>query len=163
MPTVDWERIRAEYIAGGTTFRALAKKYGVTKDAIGRRAKAEGWGEKRDATATKVRQATERKIIERRSDECADNAAVAMRIRAKLLKRLESEIDALPERMGTESAREVINTGTGKRTVVSTRIKLRDLAAAYKDLTADMDLADTETEDIDLTRAEVYGDENAEV
>ena len=34
------------------------------------------------------------------------------------------------------------------------------MTAAYKDLTADMDLADVDTEDIDATREEVYGDED---
>lgn len=159
MPTVDWERIRAEYIAGGTSYRKLADKYGLSVDAIKRRAGKDKWSEERTKTAPMVHRETVRKTVQRVSDECADNAAVAMRIRAKLLKRLEREIDALPERIGSESAREVVSTATGKRTVVSTRFKLRDLAAAYKDLTADMDLADTETEDIEQTRAEVYGED----
>ena len=33
-----WELIRAEYIAGGTSYAQLAKKYGVSKSLIGKRA-----------------------------------------------------------------------------------------------------------------------------
>ena len=162
MPTVDWERIRAEYIAGGASIRNLADKYGISKDAVGRRAKAEKWKETRDKTATKERQRTYERIVAQKADEAANNAGIAARIRSKLLLRLESEIDALPGSIGTESAKDIIKPekGGGKREVISKRWRLRDLTAAYKDLTADMDLADVDIEDIDATREEVYGDED---
>lgn len=149
MPSVDWERIRAEYIAGSASFRDLAQKYGVTKDAIGRRAKQENWVKQRDKTATKVRQKTEEKIVAKQADAAADNAAIAQRIRAKLLKKLEAEIDGLPDVMGSETAKEMsrIDRATGKRVAEYKRWKLRDLAAAYKDLTADMDLGGEASDD----------------
>lgn len=161
VPTVDWERIRAEYIAGGTSYRKLADKYGLSVDAIKRRAGRDKWCEERTKTATMVHRETVRKTVQRVSDEYADNAAVAMRIRAKLLKRLEREIDALPDSIGSESVKEIVRAeqGAGKREAMTKRWRLRDLAAAYKDLTADMDLADTDTEDIEQTRAEVYGED----
>jgi hypothetical protein len=160
--TVDWERIRAEYIAGGASIRNLADKYGISKDAVGRRAKAEKWKETRDKTATKVRQRTNERIVAQKADEAANNAVIAARIRSKLLLRLESEIDTLPGSIGTESAEDIVKSGKGggRREVTSKRWRLRDLTAAYKDLTADMDLADVDTEDIDATREEVYGDED---
>ena len=43
---IDWKQIKAEYIAGGTSYRTLAKKYkdeGISFEAIKRRAKNEGW------------------------------------------------------------------------------------------------------------------------
>ena len=82
MPTVDWERIRAEYIAGGASIRNLADKYGISKDAVGRRAKAEKWKETRDKTATKVRQRTNERIVAQKADEAANNAVIAARIRS---------------------------------------------------------------------------------
>lgn len=79
--------------------------------------------------------------IQKTAEAAADNAAIAQRIRAKLLKKLESEIDALPDNVGSESAKEVSRMdGTGKRESLYKRWRLRDLTAAYKDLTADMDL-----------------------
>ena len=121
----DWERIRAEYIAGGISLRELAQKYGVTRSAIGRRASSESWTDERDKTGTKVRQKTEDLIVSRQSEAYAENADIAERIRMKLLERLEREIDALPESIGTRLSRD------GKE------CKLRDLTGAYLDLTRD--------------------------
>ena len=36
----DWEKIRAEYIAGGISLRELAQKYGINRGAVGRKAKS---------------------------------------------------------------------------------------------------------------------------
>lgn len=121
----DWERIRAEYIAGGISLRDLAKKHGVSKDAISRRARADEWKLTRDKTATKVRQKTEDAVVARQAEANAENADIAARIRMKLLVRLEQEIDALPESIGTRLSRD------GKE------CKLRDLTGAYLDLTRD--------------------------
>lgn len=40
---MDWNRIRKDYIAGKGSYRELAKKYGVSPQVLGRRAKAENW------------------------------------------------------------------------------------------------------------------------
>lgn len=40
---MDWNGIRAEYIAGSCTYRELAEKYGVSFRTLGARAKREGW------------------------------------------------------------------------------------------------------------------------
>lgn len=79
----------------------------------------------RDKTATKVRQKTEDAVVARQSEAYAENADIAARIRMKLLERLEREIDALPESIGTRLSRD------GKE------CKLRDLTGAYLDLTRD--------------------------
>lgn len=149
MPKVDWERIRAEYIAGGTSYRKLADKYDVPIDTIKKRAGREGWKNDCTKVAPELHQKTVQKTVQRVSTECADNAAIAQRIRAKLLKKLEAEIDGLPDVMGSETAKEMsrIDRATGKRVAEYKRWKLRDLAAAYKDLTADMDLAGEKSDD----------------
>ena len=102
-----------------------------------------------DKTATKVRQKTEEKIVAKQADAAADNAAIAQRIRAKLLKKLEAEIDGLPDVLGSETAKEMsrIDRATGKRVAEYKRWRLRDLTAAYKDLTADMDLSGDKNDD----------------
>lgn len=121
----DWERIRAEYIAGGISLRDLATKYGINRGAVGRKAKAGNWAEDRAKTASIVRQKTDDTIVSRLSEANAENADIAARIRMKLLVRLEQEIDALPESIGTRLSRD------GKE------CKLRDLTGAYLDLTRD--------------------------
>lgn len=149
MPSVDWERIRAEYIAGGTSYRKLADKYGLSLSAVKRKAIKDGWNEERTETEPKVHRETVRKTVQKVADAAADNAATAHRIRAKLLKKLEAEIDGLPDVMGSETAKEMsrIDRATGKRVAEYKKWRLRDLAAAYKDLTADMDLAGEKGDD----------------
>lgn len=44
---MDWNEIRAEYIAGSCTYRELAEKYGVSFRTLGARAKREGWADLR--------------------------------------------------------------------------------------------------------------------
>ena len=43
----DWNVIKAEYIAGGTSYRKLVEKYGVSRTTLERKAKAEQWGKLR--------------------------------------------------------------------------------------------------------------------
>ena len=40
---MDWDKIKAEYIAGGTSYRKLAKKYEVSFDILKNVAVKEGW------------------------------------------------------------------------------------------------------------------------
>ena len=52
-----WQTIKAEYIAGGTSYRKLAQKYkdeGISFEAIKRRAKNEGWVELRSQAEHKA-------------------------------------------------------------------------------------------------------------
>lgn len=42
---MDWNKIKAEYIAGGTSYRKLAEKHGVTFAVLRRVAESEGWVE----------------------------------------------------------------------------------------------------------------------
>lgn len=44
---MDWNKIKAEYIAGGTSYRKLAEKYGVSRTTLERKAKDEKWSELR--------------------------------------------------------------------------------------------------------------------
>ena len=44
---VDWKRMRKEYISGGSSYRVLAAKYGVSRASVERRAKAEAWVDKK--------------------------------------------------------------------------------------------------------------------
>lgn len=140
----DWNAIRAEYIGGGISQRDLAKKHSVSYQALKRRSENEGW--------VKMREDAERMATAKASQKiaaaAADNATVAARIKSKLLAKLEKEIDALPEKIGSETNGTLIedkNVGRGSktRTIKSQVYKLRDLTAAYKDLTADMQLVES--------------------
>lgn len=83
------------------------------------------------------------KAEQKTADAAAKNAVIAERIRTKLLNRIEKEIDALPEHIGTEMTSNIENLSydgrkLSKKTYGGKNYKLRDLTAAYRDLMADM-------------------------
>lgn len=138
---VDWNVLRAEYIGGGTSYRKLAKKHGISVNTLSPIATAEGWPKLRQEAQDKATA----KTIQKTADIAADNATIAARIRTKLLRKLEKEIDALPDMIGSETRNSVTEnefSQDGRRIQkvkeAAKSFKLRDLAAAYKDLTADM-------------------------
>lgn len=110
---MDWGAIRAEYLAGGISQRALARRHGVAPGALGRIARAEGWAAQRDGGA---RTAAE------------SDGEIALRVRRKLLLRMERMADDLPEGALTEFK----PPGEGTRA-----FKLRDFVAAFRELAGD--------------------------
>jgi hypothetical protein len=138
---IDWNVLRAEYIGGGTSYRKLARKYGISVNTLSPIATAEGWPKLRQEAQDKATA----KTIQKTASIAADNATIAARIRTKLLQKLEKEIDALPDMVGSETRNSVTENEFSKdgRRIQKVKeaaksFKLRDLAAAYKDLTADM-------------------------
>lgn len=91
---VDWLAIRNDYINGGGSYRKLAEKYGVNKDTIAVKAKAEGWKEQRsvqtDKIQTKTIQQTADKISDALSDGLAEEAKIKANIRLKLMQMAEN-------------------------------------------------------------------------
>ena len=120
---VDWSALREEYLAGGIGQRALAEKHGVPFSALKRRATGEGWKVQRDARAG--------------SSEDSDTE-IARRTRRKMLMKLERMAETMPADPVTERK-------TQEDSTVSL-FKLRDLTAAYKELTGDLALEGGEAE-----------------
>lgn len=124
---VDWTKIRAEYIKGGISQRKLAEKHGVSVNTMLKRANVEKWNEQRKQTYNKVT----KKVQQKTAAVVADNATLAAWIKRKLLERLDSLLETLPEQMAST---ELQQYGKGQKRI----LKLKDLTAMYKDLTADM-------------------------
>ena len=80
---MDWKRIKAEYIAGGTSYRKLAEKYGVPRTAIERKAKAEKWADLRRQSEGKI----EAKIVNAVSEKEAKKAVDIIDVADKLLEK----------------------------------------------------------------------------
>ena len=66
----SWKRIKAEYIAGGTSYRKLADKYGVSFSTLRKIAAKEKWSELRNKAGAK----RDTKIVEVIGDKEADRA-----------------------------------------------------------------------------------------
>ena len=135
----DWEALRAEYVAGGVSQKALAERHGVSYAALCRRAAVEGWAKARK----QARGAGERengRAAQAAGDEAGDTELLA-RLRHKLLKRMDHIADAIPTGAVTESKTQ---DDEGVKL-----FKLRDLTAAYKDLAGDLSKGeDVEIEDL---------------
>jgi hypothetical protein len=142
----DWQALHDEYIAGGISQRKLAAKYGIDYGRIRDKSIRDGWVKDRERAMSKAQAKVEQKI----ATTAADNATIAARIKEKLLRKLEKELDSLPDSIGTETRQSMIERDKGKTKEATKVFKLRDLAAAYRDLTADM--VSTETAGSDLMR-----------
>lgn len=132
---VNWRKIKAEYIAGGISQRALAQKYGISAGHLMNRAAKEGWSKRKKAAEGKALAKAEQKAAE----EVADNAVMLQRIKAKLLNKLSDMVDAYPD----------ANAAEIKHRTKSTEIvyRMRDIAAVYaaledKTLKASIDIED---------------------
>lgn len=89
---MDWNSIRKEYITDeSSSYRKLAKKYGVSLTAITRRSKAEDWQGQRQQLKDK----TITKSIEQLSQKTADKLSRVSDLTDKLLNKLEKAIEEL--------------------------------------------------------------------
>ena len=89
---MDWKRIKAEYIAGGISYRKLAEKYGVSFNTLKTRATEEQWYKLRQQKDHK----TTTKIVEMLSDEDAETAVDIIGVADKLLGKISELMDAIP-------------------------------------------------------------------
>ena len=91
MDCVDWKRIKAEYIAGGTSYRKLAEKYGVSRSKLQAIATREKWVDLQSQAQAK----TESKIVDSISDKEAKKAIDIIDVADKLLGKIKENIDVL--------------------------------------------------------------------
>ncbi len=89
MGNVDWKRIKAEYIAGGTSYRKLCEKYGVSRTTLQRVAKNEDWVGLRSQAEAK----TETKILDSVVQQQADKAVKIVDVANKLLDKISEMMD----------------------------------------------------------------------
>lgn len=84
-----WKKIKAEYIAGGTSYRKLAEKYEVKLSALRSVAKRERWVELK----AQVQHKTDTKLVDTVSDKEADKATEIISVADKLLGKISEVID----------------------------------------------------------------------
>lgn len=122
---IDWNAIRAEYIGGGISQRKLAAKHKVSVDALLKRANKEHWKQDKEKASNKAAIKAQQKV----AVAVADNASIAEDLKKRLLLRLKRIEEKYP--MDATEVRSKV----GNNTEI---FRIRDLTAAYKDLTADM-------------------------
>lgn len=90
---MDWSKIKAEYIAGGTSYRKLAEKYEVSLTTLTRHAKREQWQQLREQCEND----TTTKIIKQITDNGAKKSVSIDTVADKLLTRIEQALDKTEE------------------------------------------------------------------
>ena len=93
MGNVDWKRIKTEYIAGGTSYRKLAEKHGVSRSKLQAIATKENWVDLRSQAQAK----TESKIVESVSDQSAKKAVDIIDVADKLLGKIEEIVETISD------------------------------------------------------------------
>ena len=89
---MDWKRIKAEYLAGGTSYRKLAKKYGITLAVLRNVAEREEWVKLKAQAQHK----TNTKIVDAVSDIAAKKAIDIIDVADKLLGKISELMDEVP-------------------------------------------------------------------
>ena len=140
----DWQAIKTEYITTDTSYRKLARKYGVDSAVIGKRAKKEEWVKLRqqqiDNTTTKTMNAI--------ASQQANRAVRLQTVADKLLTKVERLVD--------EGEELLTDTST-----------MRDIARVLKDIKdiqmirSDADLREQEARIEKLRREAQKGEESA--
>lgn len=109
-----------------------------------KRANVEGWNSLRKQANSKSIEIAQQKT----AVAASNSATTAQRIREKLLKKLEKEIDELPDSAGSETRQTIIDNefdGKGNRLKKSKEIskayKLVELATTFEKLTKDMNIS----------------------
>ena len=116
---MDWKRIKAEYIAGGTSYRKLAEKYGVSPTTLTKVAGREGWVEARQQADIKKTSKIVDAVSEKEAQKAVDIIDVADKLLLKIgeiaeryedpdsIKKLTSAIKDLKDIKGYKSAKDL--------------------------------------------------------
>lgn len=86
---MDWNKLKAEYIAGGTSYRKLAEKYGVSFAILRREAERGKWTQLR----TQVSQEADTKMVDAVSSELVSHMQKINFVADKLLEKISMTLD----------------------------------------------------------------------
>ena len=95
MANVDWRKIKTEYITTDTSYRLLAKKYGIGYKAICARSQKEGWIEAREQHRNKTVTGAIGRIEQKQTERIASIDDLA----DELMKKIEQAIGELDRQL----------------------------------------------------------------
>ena len=91
---MDWKQIKAAYIAGGTSLRELADKYGVSFSTIQKKSMEEKWGELRKKSRRKAEEKIIDAVISKEVKKATTINDVADKLLGKISEMLEMDVNA---------------------------------------------------------------------
>lgn len=120
---MDWRKIKAEYIAGNTSYRKLGDKYGCSKDVLAKRARDEGWV----ALKRQCAQKTATKIVEMESSKQAERFNRLLTVSDKVLAAVEQAVDKF-------DAQELVLDKSALKSLSGTIKDIKDIQSIKTDL-----------------------------
>ena len=147
--SVDWKKLKAEYIAGGISYRKLAEKHNVPFHTLRKQAAKEHWRELRDECVAK----TATKIVELESDKNA------LRME-RLLKVSDDLLDAVEEAVRSFKVGELMLDKTALKSLSGTIKDIKDI----QNIKTELDIEEQKARIANLRRqAEKDEDNTSEV
>lgn len=143
---MDWKRIKAEYIAGGTSYRKLAEKYGVSFSTLRKVAAKEQWTELRNRAGAK----RDTKIVDSVSEKEAQKAIDIIDVADKLLGKISELMDAIP--LDTQSMKHLTSALKDLKEIkgVKSAIDLKEQEARIDKLRREAERDDDTTNEIEI-------------
>ena len=135
---MDWNKLKAEYIAGGTSYRKLAEKYGVSFNNLKNVAIKEGWAKLKEQAENKATT----KMVNAISNDIAKKSTKINDVADKLLDKISKMLDDF-EGLDTQSIKHLTSS-------------LKDIKD-IKGIKSDIDLREQEAR-IDKLRKDVEAD-----
>ena len=89
---VDWKKIKAEYVAGGVSYRELCEKYGVSESNMRKKAAKEQWTALRNSINTK----NEQLLVDKIAEETVSIDEKYFKLVDKLMSKAEQVIEDMP-------------------------------------------------------------------
>ena len=111
---LNWNRIRAEYIGGGCSYRSLSEKYGVPFGTLRIHAEKEHWREEREKAAQEVN----KRAAQETAEHAALNAVKLEKVREKLIDKILAIVEQIPDKSGTHIRQSQIDRDTGRQIAV---------------------------------------------
>lgn len=96
---MDWDKIKSEYIAGGTSYRQLAEKYGVSFSSVRWHADKDNWTDLK----AKAQQKADTKIVDKIGGQIASRSAKLSTVADKLLDKIQDMLETMS--MDTQSVK----------------------------------------------------------
>ena len=136
---MDWNKLKAEYISGGTSYRKLAKKYDIEYHSLQRIATKEGWAKLKSQAKAK----SEAKIVNTVASDIAKKSVKINDVADKLLDKISLLLDEF-EGLDTQSIKHLTSS-------------LKDIKD-IKGIKSDIDLREQEAR-IDKLRKDIEEDQ----
>lgn len=133
---MDWNKLKAEYIAGGTSYRKLAEKYGVSFNNLKNVAVKEGWAKLKEQAENKATT----KMVNAISNDIAKKSTKINDVADKLLDKISEMLDEF-EGLDTQSIKHLTSSLKDIRDIkgIKSEIDLREQEARIDKLRKDIE------------------------